>query len=58
MKHDFFIEPPESIEVPKEKKRKPRKIKKKDKTKPPYSSKEDEYKAQKPCCRSNGKVGH
>jgi len=23
-----------------------------------YSSKEEEYKKQKPCCRSNGKIGH
>ena len=35
-----------------------KKTRKKEKPKPPYTSKEDEYNAQKPCCRSNGKIGH
>ena len=26
--------------------------------KPHFTSKDDEYKNQKPCCRSHGKIGH
>lgn len=35
-----------------------KKVRKKEKNKAAYSSKEEEYQNQKPCCRSNGKIGH
>ena len=42
-------------EIKKSKKKKKHKV---TKTKSTYTSKDDEYKRQKPCCRSNGKIGH
>lgn len=35
-----------------------KKRKKTTKNKHGYTSKEEEYRKQKPCCRANGKIGH